>query len=1073
MPSGNYGSSGVGTSGFSEDGILFNSDGVQIGTVWAQDDGDGITYINGFGQVFVPDFANGEYVAWADGGQPVAPIPTRLCYHMKKALSEPIGGTYNVANKGYLIQNIWLEDQIENAGNTGSSDIAFNTNVKLDPYGIPVGDGDVVTTDSQTFTSNETTAYGKVASAEGLIYSPVMYGGNPVTSFMLLNDEADTDRADYDQLYISMDNANTYTLDHQDLKLVMDKPLAGSDSTFEFDPAQRGVWARFYMFHSDLGGDSEYQWLVKIVTDNDGTPVTTIRPLAEFIHKPDVALIGHANIVQSVVINDVETGEWTEGGSSITAPLTTLLQQVVCGTLPIDGIAYLLDDTITISNASGGSGAPYTYSIDGGRTTQASPVFTLPLSRNVEILPVILDSNGTKSGYIDPNTFSHCVAYSNQADIAGIPLNDNRTDDGSLSGTYSRIVVENAEESDTPVTWTYDVGVNDTSYGYLGKASTVLDDSAVGDLAGVLDTTISGKPYAFKYNLYHYYKGLNGALQNITVKVVDKTTGNILGSATTAVGTNYAFGKNDIPVNFVGTGNPVEIVVESKATTDFLGGIFLGESENFAYHEGQFTTNNPSSDWFPRMRSNTSCARADAPSMSFTIDNTTNYLMFGLMPKDTQMNNTYIGTQSLGATGGYTVYFPNGTGIILYNLSWDGATQSCAAGDNFELSMDTSGVVHLYKNGDQVATGNQPAIQDDYEVQLSLYLTGRQFSNFVWNGSDTIDDAGWWGRRQYNRNDNGKIRNLYTGNSWDLPIMSPTGLDVADVPSFKFKWADNGGTGTPGMAGLSNTNYTGTSYSGIQYAIYDSDPDGSSSNIRVYENGAVKGTYSFPSTNSTPNVVFEVRIKQVGTDQVVEYLRDNVVFHTTTSTMPAQTKYYVRVNPYTVRTGVDVVSWNGDIPVEDFLTGNSTGYYDRIDAFGVYEGAISTSVSYSKKVSTYLLTRNIVGTETWLWDAHIVDPDEEQMVIPRVRVVPYGTAQETDTIEYQYKVGNGAWTTMFNVEGPFDVANKLDLDVYEYRAGVLVPANTEFSTRIIINMDESTVNRGYYIYEIAEQAQCR
>ncbi len=54
---------------FSEDGIWYNSDQEQQGTVWAVNDGKGnITFIDGSLQTVVPDFSAGDFIDWSAGG---------------------------------------------------------------------------------------------------------------------------------------------------------------------------------------------------------------------------------------------------------------------------------------------------------------------------------------------------------------------------------------------------------------------------------------------------------------------------------------------------------------------------------------------------------------------------------------------------------------------------------------------------------------------------------------------------------------------------------------------------------------------------------------------------------------------------------------------------------------------------------------------------------------------------------------------------------------------------------------------------------------------------------------------
>ncbi|NKB76243.1 MAG: hypothetical protein GKR96_04190 [Gammaproteobacteria bacterium] len=999
---------------------------------------------------------------------PATAAPSSIqCYNMEVPVGEPTSKPNNAANKGYIKQRFWQIAQFVNEGNISNIDSDFHSIVEYDVDGLPVVSGDIVESNVTTMTRSEAAGNGELLVWEGYLYNPIRYPDTPagkyIKKFEIVDTYTTTTYADFEQIYLAIDSNGKYTLDRDDLSsnLVLSAPAAGSFPAFELDPSQRGQYVRFYIAHGDKGGGSQVNWQVRITYADNTTQTASI---TIFLHQADVAIAYHAETQLVPHTYDTEAGEWSSNGS-VVAVDTSLgnLQQAPCGELPITFTPYLAGDVFTISGIVGGSGTGYEYSRDGGRTWQSSPIFNLFGAGSSEIIPMVRDSNGTRSAKSGLTSYVNCVNSSWAADIAGAPNLSGEYAIGSGSGwfsTFSHQVGINLEQSNSGLSWTLIDATNNTSYLYLGSGFTSNEASADADLAPVLSAAVAGQEYTIALNPYSVSYGYAYGIATLQIEVVDKVTNAVLGAYVRRFYSGSNISLTNEKFTFLGSGNPVELKVNSSVSpltpiNGFFGDIGSLDIDSittsgYIKREG--------AGWTTDIVSDKGRLLSDGVNVKF---------------QSTQANQN-IGMHGLNASGSnnnysaidYALYMTGGSVGIYENGVSKGSFGAYTDTDAFEINITSSGVATYLKNGSVFYTSLISATNPLYYYAGSPYAAGHGITGYSFNGDKVIHSGDWFGTSPYWIEQDGGIRKTLTTSGWNTQVVSTTMKAVSGSPTLAFSSAHASNSGiNDGMCGLSG-DAPGASYASIDYALYLSG-----TNVSVYEKGANRGV---KSTSYTTSSVFSVEIDPV--TKVVTYKQDGSTIYVS-AVIADQDYYFIQVSPNvggsntnsTIGGGITDVVFNGDV---DFSLPDTAGHYIRIDLLRLFRGKYQDGTHYAYKTGTYYFVRNIQTTDVVTFDAHVHSISDDVMVIPKFDIRPYGTPLAGDSVEMQSRVNSGPWSTLHKEVGAFNVANERDLQEFEYLRGVDISAGDSIQYRVIFNMDPIDTNRGYYVYSVSDYVKC-
>lgn len=220
------------------------------------------------------------------------------------------------------------------------------------------------------------------------------------------------------------------------------------------------------------------------------------------------------------------------------------------------------------------------------------------------------------------------------------------------------------------------------------------------------------------------------------------------------------------------------------------------------------------------------------------------------------------------------------------------------------------------------------------------------------------------------------------------------------------------------MHGINASGHT-NSYASGDYVIYVFND---TTNVRVYENGTYRGNFT-PGGGNNSTATFTVEI--VGGN--VEYKKNGTTFYTSTVAPDLTANYWTVSYPYNNTTGINNISWNGDVATK--LNSDSTGHYHYIDQLGLFEGAKSDTTHYFEKIgSNYLLARNMDTSQTLTGYASlttdIMDVSSSDVVSLVGDIRRYGTLLNGDLMELYYRLDGGSWVKEFEHDGQFDAANE-------------------------------------------------
>ncbi len=308
----------------------------------------------------------------------------------------------------------------------------------------------------------------------------------------------------------------------------------------------------------------------------------------------------------------------------------------------------------------------------------------------------------------------------------------------------------------------------------------------------------------------------------------------------------------------------------------------------------------------------------------------------------------------------------------------------------------------------------------------------------------------WWGdTARVNATATQIIKN-YSG-GWNVGVRSAKAGKVAAGVNLKFKPV---GTGNKGMHGL-DSDYAGSSYAGVDYAFYLHNNNG----YLVYENGANRfsGTY-------TGSAVFEIDIAPDGT---VTYKVNGAVVYTSTVNA-GNGSYWVASHPYTNGQGITAIQFDGTDTVE---IPDAANHYVRIDNLRLFEGLYSDASHHAKKAGNhYLFFRGIGGKAVYTSDAHGYAVDTT--IVPKFDIRRYGTLENVeDRVVLEYQIDSGAWVTILDHDGQFDVANKLYLSPFYFEKGVRLPAGKKIRYRMTVH-GTGDAAEGYRLYENSDVVRC-
>lgn len=672
----------------------------------------------------------------SDGGTTTPPPdPSIRCYNREVPVSEPTSKPNNVANKGYVEQTLWTIQQFVDAGNVGASDSDFSAVIGYDTDGIPEYDGEYVKSNITTLTHNEGSTYGSLIRHEGYIYNPIRYpdtnAGKYVTKAELADTYTGTAQADYSQLYIASNGGN-YTLDRADLKLADDNAAPGS-SVYTLDPSQRGEYMRFAHLNGDAGGASQFNLQMRL-TYADGSIQTLA--MTNFLHQVGTLAYHAETELEPLVFNQV-SGEWTKDGNTETVD-TALgnLKATPCGQLPITYSVWSEAGTVVFSGEFGGSGEGYEYSIDGGKTFQASATFDLSESGALEIVPTVRDSNGTLSGKSNLSTHFPCIEKSWAADLTSPAVNDTFYDDGAgnrgWNVVYSTQLGSNQLEalnSPDNLNWVLDKATQNNSYIYLGQTFVEPDNSAEAELNPVIGTPTSGQVYTVAFNPYNYYHGDAQSQTEFTAEIVDMVTGNVLGDKAYSWTGQTTVNLSNETFSFVGTGNDVLLRFKTE-NANTTSGDWWG-STNLATLTPDSIIKNGGNGWNVGVMSNRMRKATDGVHMEFNPSGSGNRGMHGI---DSD------GTTASYAVMDYGFYISSNNRWYVYEDGGQRGTGIFAGGNStlFEIDVATDGTVTYSVGGAVVYTSSINAGDRSYYVSSHPYTNNTGIDNIVFNGTDTL-----------------------------------------------------------------------------------------------------------------------------------------------------------------------------------------------------------------------------------------------------------------------------------------------------------------------------------------------
>lgn len=773
--SGNYGGGGGGT--VSEDGILFNALGEKIGTLVGVLQSDGTwVYYDGTGEVFVPDFAGGEYIEWEVASYVInnAPDdPTIQCFVRYKVLDEPTNLAASVSGKGYIRKYDYTSAQFPNEGNLGSADSGFHSLVIFDTDGVPTIDGERIESNITTIVNNETTAYGDLIVWEGNLFYPTRYpdtaAGKYVTSAKLVNTYTATNYPDYEWLAVASNNGQ-YSLSREDLQVVLSGSQSGARDLFELDPSQKGQWVRFAYATGDKGNHAQTNVQMELTYEN-GT-IATIA-LTNFIHQAGV-LSGHSIKEQEILQYDTTASEWSLDGTVITDVIAGArdMTQLPCSRQPLTFSAYINAGVVSFSGMFGGNNdiGNFEYSIDAGRNWQSSPSFNLGGTNSREILPMIRDSDGQVSTINSISEWFNCSSGAWSADLISPDNNATSYDDGAGDRGFDIVFSKelgtpptHLESSTTsPLTWTVDKVYHDANYLYHGYTFTTSSAESSAGLDPILASAILGQDYTVAFNPYNYYLGTPSNNIVFTAEIIDQVTSAVLGSKTYTWGGNTTVSLSNETFGFTGAGNPVTL--EFKTATDPISTDWWGNL-TYATTTASSIIKTVGSGWNTRISSGQGKTVGNGEIVfKFKVDRTgsVNAGMHGL-------DSDYTGTSY---SGGDFLFYTHATSTS--GIYEDGSNKPFSGTQNanslFEIRISNSGEVTYWIDGVKVYTSATNAgAGTTYWISSFPYTTNTGIDNIDWNGDEDISlpDA----TNHYLRIDNVRVfEGLYSGASHHAKI---------------------------------------------------------------------------------------------------------------------------------------------------------------------------------------------------------------------------------------------------------------------------------------------------------------
>ncbi len=545
---------------------------------------------------------------------PSIPVTTKFIgYEYKEEPFESVADSATGA--GYAARQLYAYTQFPSGGDSGGGTEGWNRFIEFDDDNLPIMSGALQNEDAVAGLPayNEASAQGVFLMYDFGMIRPVYYKDELVTSFELYDAYTATNQSDLDVIYAAHEDGKP-VLDESYLKEVATGQVGTS---FRFPDTWKGQWSRMRVYHSDIGGASQFNFRVRITTEKDDGSVgsyTNLDARAWMWHPSTLhkAPSTPQKVVYATRVLTPQTGleEWYDesGGVTDRTSLPSLLSEIPLDYQPIVYTSGAIGNTYTFENVGGGLGSPYEFSVDGGRTWSSNSVYSKGDSSDDKeydiehVIPLVRDSGsnypktttGLQPSYglltdpQDSNGVSLRITDSAFNNVPEAVSSNNSGDSGGWEMFYGSRIFRSVSAKDEAV-WDYS-DIDDT-----GKDLPFLTsnnwfnvnygDTNIGGWDGILgfqdDVVVEagslGILHLEQLQTYYYASNQTDTI-NIDINVIDTLTNTVLGTYKIRDDDHNPLGDADLVwgqntgtntlnqyIPFTGSGNPIAIQINDQS----------------------------------------------------------------------------------------------------------------------------------------------------------------------------------------------------------------------------------------------------------------------------------------------------------------------------------------------------------------------------------------------------------------------------------------------------------------------------------------------------------------------------